>query len=85
MKLVFSPDKERSRTSPVSDYRGTSPIREHPPPQEPPRTLGLRWGPWGEYFLVNEVPLQGSNLFPVEEHGRQAPALVLLPCFRAWF
>ena len=39
-------------------YRGTSLIRNRPPPQDPPRTLGigLRYGPRGVRFLVSEVP-----------------------------
>ena len=43
----------------VGMYRGTSPIRKHPPPQDPPRTLGkgLRQGPRGLRFLVGEVPV----------------------------
>ena len=40
-------------------YRGTSPICKHPPPWDPPGTLriGLRQGPRGVRFLVDEVPL----------------------------
>ena len=44
-------------------YRGTSPIRKRPPPEEPPRTLGigLRWVPRGVRFLISEVPLHRTT------------------------
>ena len=40
-------------------YGCTAPIRKHPPPEDPPRTLGmvLRYGLRGVSFLMNEVPL----------------------------
>ena len=40
-------------------YRGTSLIRKRPPPQDPPRTLGigLRQGSTGWRFLVSKVAL----------------------------
>ena len=39
-------------------YRGTSSIRKHPLPSEPPGTLGtrLRKGPRGLRFLISAVP-----------------------------
>ena len=41
-------------------YRGTSLITKRPPPQDPPRSLGIgvRWGPMGGSFLMSEVPLK---------------------------
>ena len=47
-------ERERER------YRGTSPIRKHPSPYDPPMTLGitvLLWGPKGLRFLKSEVLL----------------------------
>ena len=40
-------------------HRSTSLIRKGPPPQDPPRTLGigLLWGPRRRRFLMSEVPL----------------------------
>ena len=45
----------------IGVYRGTSLIRNHPPPYDPPKTLdiGLREGPGGLHFLVSEVSLEG--------------------------
>ena len=50
-------------------YRGTSPIKKCPPPEDPPRVLGiglqwgprgvhlgLQWGPRGVRFFISEVP-----------------------------
>ena len=50
-------------------YRGTSPIKKCPPPEDPPRVLGiglqwgprgvhlgLQWGPRGVRFVISEVP-----------------------------
>jgi len=64
-----------SHQRPGARYRDTSPIRRRPPPQDPPRTLGigLLQGPTGGLFLMGEVPLyvvlaikseQGFPLFP---------------------
>ena len=43
----------------ASPYRGTSLIRNCPPPQDNRRSLGidLLKGPTGELFLVSEAPL----------------------------
>ena len=48
-------------------YRGTSPIRKRPPPQDPPKTLGigLRKGPKGVHWFVGEVPV-----YVGKTHGR---------------
>ena len=50
-----------------SPYRGTSLIRKRPPPQDPPRTLGigLQWGPRWVHSLISEVPLY--SLKPCED------------------
>ena len=47
----------------IGPFRGTSPIRKHPPPYDPRRTLGivLREGPRGVHFLMSEVPLYGRG------------------------
>jgi len=46
-------------------YRGTSLARKRPPPQDPPRILGvgLLSGLRGVHFLVSEVPLYLSSAF----------------------
>ena len=43
----------------VVDYRGTSPMRNSPPPEDHHRALGifLLKGPRGALFLMSEVPL----------------------------
>ena len=44
---------------PQSFYKGTSPIKKRPTPQDPPRTpsIGLRYGYRVVRFLVSDVPL----------------------------
>ena len=51
----------RERTRP---YRGTSLIRNRPPPREYHRALGIALlkGPKGKRFLVSEVSLYGDLL-----------------------
>ena len=47
----------------IGPFRGTSPIRKHPPPYDPRRLLGkfIREGPRGVRFLMSEVPLYGRS------------------------
>jgi len=65
-------------------YRGTSLIRNSPPPLDPPGTLGigLRQGPRRGVFLMSEAPLytaperRGSNLNRLKDFYLNAEARI---------
>ena len=63
--------------APISLYRGTSPIRNHLPPCDLLRTLGicLWYGPKGLHFFASEVPLYDQLPLLKRVGGRD----VLLP------
>ena len=69
----------------VEACRDTSPIRKHPPIQDPPRTLGigLQYGPRGLRSLVSEVPLHWGCEDPLGPLGssssqdRRTPEIIL--------
>ena len=52
-------------------YRGTSLIRNRPPPQDVHRALGivLLYGPKGALFLMSEVPLHTTELDDIIGRG----------------
>jgi hypothetical protein len=58
--------KQQLERLPCLAYRGTSPIRKHPPHWDPPRTqgTGLRQGLRGLRFLMSEVPVYGPQKGP---------------------
>ena len=75
-QLLFAPEAGPSRYGPhdglcsgsrvrrdVLGLQGYLAHKKYPPPQDPPRTLGigLRYGPRGERFLMSEVPLYGRE------------------------
>ena len=76
-------DLPRSGARPPEAYRGSSPIRKRPSPQDPLRTLGiglrygprgtlgigLRQGPRGLRFLVIRVPVYARSVLGVVEKG----------------